>query len=142
MPWPKAVGLLALEQGAQLTGCPGRASPKICTPATPSLAKSLPLEPLRFPNNTLQLHFDFGEGLGSFPPSPLRTGKKCVHFKPPRFARCSPPVSDPRVVQVIQMQSQPFPALSWHISFVNHVPTSNRSRATASPCFHLFSVRH
>lgn len=56
----------------------------------PSLAKSLPLKPLHLPNNTLQLHFDFRECLGSFPSSPLRILKKYMYFKPPRFARVSP----------------------------------------------------
>lgn len=95
MPWPKAVGLLALEQGSQ-----PQAAPKSAPQLPPTLAKSLPLKPLRFPNNTLQLHFDVGEGLCSFPPSLLRTGKKYIHFKPPQFARYSPPISNPGVVQV------------------------------------------
>lgn len=66
-----------------------RVSPKICTPAPPSLARSLPLKALHFPNNTLQFHFDFWEGLGPFLPFPLTIGKKNVYFKHPRFGRVS-----------------------------------------------------
>jgi len=42
-----------------------------------------PLEPLNFPNDTLQLQLDFGEDLGFFPLFSLRTGVKYKYFKPP-----------------------------------------------------------
>lgn len=94
--------------------------PKSALLLTPSRAKALPLKPLHFPNNTLQLCFDFGEDLSPFPPSSPRTGRKYVYFKPPRFGS-----SFQRVLPV---------------GFLHRVPTSNRSTATVSLCCHQFSV--
>lgn len=72
--WPKAVVLLG---------------PRAWLPPA-WLIPQLP-EPLHFPDDILKLQFDFGEDLGFFPPSSLRTGMKYNYFNPPEFSKSSPP---------------------------------------------------